>query len=165
MSPNVQIVVNRLLKREGGVKDVGDGAGVTRYGQTKVWLEDFGLTAPGSPEQAAANYAAWMAQTKLDAVVDRDVELGDDVVDLAVNTGTQTAIKILQKALGVLVDGVIGKDTLAMIAFVDPFHLRVEVLARDIEYHGALIEKRPISYAQFAAGWAVRQANKVRSLA
>ncbi len=165
MTPNVQIVVNRVFQREGGVKDVGDGAGVTRWGQTDQWLKTFGLPTPQTIEQAAANYAEWMAQTKLDVIVDKDVELGDDVVDLAVNTGTQTAIRILQTALGVVSDGTIGKDTLAMVAFVNARHLRVEVLARDIEYHGRLITLHPDLYDQFASGWANRAAGKVRSLA
>ncbi len=165
MSPNVQAVIERILVREGGVADVGDGAGVTRWGQTSSWLASYGLPVPTTRAEAAANYARWMSIVHLDVVCDFDLELGDDVCDAAVNEGVLPAVESLQRPLGVGVDGAIGPNTIAAMMKADPHVLRGAVLAEDIQYHGRLIAKAPSQFARYAAGWANRQAEKVRRLA
>ena len=162
---NVQAVIERILVREGGVADVGDGAGVTRWGQTNAWLATYGLPVPTSRAEAADNYARWMAMVHLDAVCDFDLELGDDVCDAAVNEGVLPAVQSLQRPLGVTADGVFGPGTIAAMQKADPHVLRCAVLAEDIQYHGRLIATAPTRFAKFAGGWANRQAEKVRRLA
>lgn len=108
-------VIDRLLVREGGVADIGDGAGVTRFGQTQGWLDKFQLPVPATQEQARQNYRAWLTKTRLDMLPD-DLRFADAVIDYAVNSGEAPAIRALQQAIGLpakLQDGVIGPVTIA----------------------------------------------------
>ena len=95
-------IIRRILDREGGVADVGDGKGVTRWGQTPGWLSDFDLPTPTNEAEAAENYATWLRVTGLERLLQpRADALADTVIDLAVHSGHVTAIKSLQKAVGV----------------------------------------------------------------
>jgi lysozyme family protein len=158
-------VIARVIKREGGVKDVGDGKGVTRWGQTLGWLSTFNLPIPETAAQAAENYAAWIAITGLDAVIgDTADPLADFVIDFAVNSSHIPAIKVLQRALRVKDDGTIGKLTRAAIDRADRFNLALGVLAAQGQYQGGLITDDPEEYARWARGWANRQAEKLLTL-
>jgi lysozyme family protein len=159
-----------LLQREGGIADVGDGMGLTRFGQTPAWLEQFNLPIPETSEQAAENYAAWIAITGLDAVIGDSADtLADFVIDFAVHSGHQPAIRALQIVLGHLkVDGVMGPKTRGMI---DALSVRVglrtkkaaAVLAEEMRYQGRIITSRPEKHV-YAHGWANRNADKLLRL-
>jgi hypothetical protein len=75
-------LIERLLDREGGVADVGDGKGITRFGQTPEWLEQFGLPAPTTRAEAAVNYKRWLDLVKLTVVV----LPGDDLADILLDS-------------------------------------------------------------------------------
>lgn len=166
MTPNVGTVIARIQAREGGVANVGDGQGVTYYGQTLDWLRSHRLPIPDSESAAASNWAAWMTAEHLDAVCAFDLELGDAVCDACVNDGEATGIAFLQEALGVTADGEIGPETLAALGrAASPRGLLVQVLAADARYHGALITKDPAHEAAYAEGWANRLAGKIVRLA
>jgi lysozyme family protein len=167
MTPAVKAVIQRVLLHEGGIADVGDGKGVTRYGQTPDWLATWGLTPPDSPEAAAENYAAWMAKIGLDAVCDTDVTLGCAVTDWAVHSGHVTAIKGLQQALGVTPDGVLGPKT--RHALLAPGNgpawrrLTLGVHCARLEFLGRLLTDHPEKHAKYAAGWLNRMATNLRA--
>lgn len=155
-------IIARVIKREGPPKDIGDGKGMTRWGQTPGWLDQFNLPVPESAAQAAENYAAWIAITGLDAVVgDVADPLADFVIDFAVHSGHIPAIKVLQRALRVKDDGTIGKLTRGAIERADRFNLALGVLAAQGQYQGGLITDDPEEHAQWARGWANRQAAKL----
>jgi lysozyme family protein len=157
-------IIGRILLREGGVADVGDGKGITRYGQTPGWLAQFGLPAPANHAEAADNYAAWLRLTRLDRLIGPQADaLADAVIDLAVHSGHVTAIKALQVSVDVRADGVIGPMTLAAIQ--DRPRAAVRVIAWRIEQQGGLIARDPVRYARYALGWARRNAEHVRGLA
>jgi lysozyme family protein len=117
--------------------------------------------------EAAANYAAWMAKTKLDVVCDADVSLGAAVVDWSVHSGHVVAIKGLQKALGVDPDGRLGPKTLAALGIVEhgaAWRRRVlGVHCARIEFLGRLITDAPEKHARYAAGWLNRMAANMRA--
>jgi lysozyme family protein len=161
-SRNIDAIVDRVLAREGGIADVGDGQGTTFFGQTSAWLADFGLPVPTTRDQAAANYRRWLALTRLDQVCDRDLELGDTVVDFAVNAGVSRAVRGLQSALGVVTDGVVGPNTLAALATADPFGLRCLVIADRIDLLGDYFHDP--SHATFSRGLHHRVSALVRDL-
>ena len=104
-----------ILEVEGGIKDVGDGKGITRFGQTPGWLRQFNLPTPSSPTDAASNYEAWLVKTKLASLKEDDI-LTKVVVTWAVHSGHLTAIRSLQKALRVTTDGIIGAFTKAALS-------------------------------------------------
>lgn len=161
---NVVTVIARILHREGGVKDVGDGKGLTRYGQTPGWLEEHNLPVPHNEIEAAANYTRWMAMLKLDEVCEIDLELGDGVVDFAVHSGHVPAIKALQRMLKVMSDGVIGNETLmALRGSRDKTTLALRFECQRIRYVGRVVTNNPEN-AKYAAGWANRQADRIESV-
>lgn len=159
-------LIARVMAREGGVADVGDGQGVTRWGQTPRWLSHFNLDIPTNAAEAADNYATWMAATRLDRLLADQVDaLADAVVDLAVHSGHVTAIKALQRAVHVDDDGVIGPVTIDAVAIdSDRQAAAATVIAWRMEQQGHLIARRPDKYARYALGWARRNAEHVRNL-
>ena len=164
MSRSRDEIVRRIIDREGGVKDVNDGKGLTRWGQTPGWLTEFNLPIPTNATDAALNYVEWMRVTGLDRLIGAEADsLADAVIDLAVHSGHVTAIKSLQRAIGAAPDGVIGPKTLALI--VDRRVVAADVIAWRLEQQGNLIARDPARYASNAHGWARRNAEHVRRLA
>ena len=134
-------IIADILTAEGGIADVGDGAGVTRYGQTDDWLTMWSLPVPTSAAQAGDNYRSWMARTHLDELSGINLPVAHLVIDSAVNEGLSRAVRSLQGALGVAQDGIIGPQTLTTFAHADPIRI------------GALVaEARWTHYVQLAVG-------------
>lgn len=158
-------LIKRLLDREGDVADVGDSKGVTRYGQTPSWLERFNLQPPRSRAEAAANYRAWIYIIRFHPLLDAGDDLADILLDIAVMSDHPKAVKALQTVVGVTVDGALGPETLAAMASWPRPKLARHVIAWDIQYQGRVITLNPSGRAKFAAGWANRMAEHVRTLA
>lgn len=163
MTPAMTSVIDRILEHEGGIADVGDGKGITRFGQTPQWLEDNGLTVPTTPEQAAANYEAWLTKTGIDAVIEANPIAGYFVADFAVHSGVGTAVKALQRALGVSADGSIGPITLAAIANHRK-GLAQRVLSQRTRFIGTLLASTSPDRRQWARGWCNRLADLIETL-
>ena len=118
-----------VLKAEGGfVNHPRDPGGMTNLGGTRnVWKEwvrhevDEAEMRSLTPELVAPLYKAryW------DACKCDDLPRGVDyaVFDSAVNMGPFRAAKLLQAALGVTADGVIGRATIAAATAADPVEL------------------------------------------
>lgn len=165
-------LIGRVIQREGGINDVGDGKGVTRWGQTQGWLDQFNLPTPETEADAAENYRAWLRLTKLDAVItDRADAFADFVIDFAVHSGHQVAIRAMQQALSkpVAVDGVIGPKTIAQLEFFQGDRdsrqiFAARVLALEIKYQGNLITQDPAEHARYARSWGKRNAEKLWAL-
>ncbi len=149
--------------REGGVADVGDGKGVTRWGQTLGWLQQFNLSTPTNAQEAIANYRKWLDLAGLTPIVEPGDALADILLDFAVMAGHRQAIKTLQAALGVVQDGTIGPQTRAVALTCNRLHTAALVIAGAMEYKGAVITSNP-ARAVDAKGWAARDAQHVRSL-
>jgi lysozyme family protein len=162
MHPNVIRALAQLSKEEGGVADVGDGMGITRFGQTSDWLKRFGFKAPTSVEEANANYLTWMKMFKIDAVLEKSYPLGMVLLDYAVNATEGTAIRVLQTALNALhmhltIDGVIGPMTLTAIDACDNKDVgRRLTIARQRAF---AVQLRSPSQWKFASGWMSRLAD------
>lgn len=159
-------LIRLVMEREGGVADVGDGKGITRYGQTPGWLTQFDFRPPTNPTEAAENYARWLNVTRLDRLIGVVVDdLADIVIDWAVHAGHVSAIRGLQAALGVPVDGVMGDNTLGAVARMDRGVAARRVLASRLEQMGGLISSRPERHARYAKGWLNRIGEQIRRLA
>ena len=164
-------IIDRILEREGGIADVGDGKGITRFGQTPAWLEQFDLPIPTNEAEAADNYAAWLAIVGLDAVIGDEADLlADFVIDFAVHSGHQAAIRALQITLGHLkADGQMGPKTRGAIDALDAVAWRrtavaLGVFGEEIRFQGRMITTQPEKYARYAHGWANRNAGKLLHL-
>lgn len=162
------VVIARVIRREGGIKDVGDGKGLTRFGQTPGWLAQFGLPAPDTPAQAATNYRAWLDLTGLIALCGEADVFVDAVIDWAVHSGHPRAIRSMQAAVQVRPDGVIGPVTRAAIDALGTAGRRAaaaKVVADRVRHSGGLITADPAQYSRNAKGWANRQAEFIEALA
>lgn len=154
-----------ILTDEGGVADVGDGKGVTRYGQTPGWLTQWNLMPPSNAAEAATNYEAVFAKTGVAEVIDRDVATGHALATFAVHAGETAAIKALQRELHVDVDGVIGPETLAALDRADDRVIAHGVVAAYGEHLGASMANTKRDNRVYARGWSNRLGRLIRGLA
>ncbi len=122
-------IIARVIKDEGGDKytcNPADPGGATKWGITIPALTDYrgaSTNAVNKPtaedikaltfDDAVAFYEWLMATTKIGLIQNDLVRYW--VFDAAVHTGRQQATKLLQRALGVKDDGVLGVVTLAAV--------------------------------------------------
>lgn len=164
MTPNVATAIDRILISEGGIADVHDGKGITRFGQTPDWLSANGLPVPTTPLEAAENYATWMARTRIDEVCNFNATVGYLVADYAVHSGERVAIEAFQRALGVQADGVIGPVTLRALTLVEPGKLARKVIAQRMRFIGTLLGSSTKDRRIYARGWLNRLAEQVETI-
>jgi len=161
----IAAIVRRILAEEGGVADVGDGAGLTRWGQTPGWLQQWRLPVPKSEDEAAMNYRSWLEHTNLDALCTTDDVLAQSVIDYAVNSGERVAIAALQRALGVKADGILGPVTMTSLAICNRQKIASLVISDRLILDNGLITDHPDKYAKFGRNWGHRIARQIRRLA
>ena len=145
------IIVEDILKREGGyVNHKNDPGGETKYGIAKRSHpgEDIkNLTKPRAVEIYEEDY--WVP-SKASSLPD---SMMGTYFDMVVNMGQRRAVKILQKACNskgckLVVDGLIGKKTIAASKKIDNSRLKVY----RILFYTDLVERKP-RLADFIVGW------------
>lgn len=160
-------MIDLIIKAEGGyVNDPNDRGGATKYGITQATLNAY-TDSLKLKRVKARDLSLQMARSIYrDRYLPPCVTVNDAVTllifDWGVNSGVRTAIRGLQKILGVEEDGIIGAITNEAIksfclSFVrDKAHLLVAriVDARHCFYAG--IVSRDASQARFILGWARR---------
>lgn len=77
--------------------------------------------------------------------------------DAAINHGWRRVVPMLQRALGVTDDGIIGPVTVAAMHMIDKNDLVMKFLAERIEYFTKLS-----TFTTYARGWMMRCANNLR---
>ena len=156
-----------ILAREGGYVDhPADGGGPTKFGITAATLgawRQLGRTAtPAEVEQLHESEARaiyrheYIVRPGLDAI--ENPVLFAAVLDIAVNHGPTRAVRFLQHALGVKVDGTIGRFTRAALAAEDLRLVYRKVVAERAREYGRIISSDH-KQAVFAAGWMNRLAS------
>lgn len=159
-----------LLRHEGGYVDhPRDPGGATNLGVTLGTARAYQLDVDGdgdvdkddvrllTPETAAPVYREgyWLKCRcdKLPAGVDYMV------FDLAVNSGTNRAVRYLQRAVGAVEDGQIGPKTLATVATRLPSQILFEMMDEREDFYRALP-----TFNTFGRGW-IRRLDEVYTLA
>ncbi len=74
------------------------------------------------------------------------------VFDSAVQHGTKKAISLLQDAVGVTADGIVGPKTTVAVISADPEWLLTRYLLRRARYYAEIIKGNP-SQAKYLNGW------------
>ena len=126
MNANFDISFDRVMQSEGGyVNDPADHGGETNFGVTiGAWGEYLGRAIQPGEMKALTRDAVkpFYKQMYWDKVKGDDLPAGVDyaVFDFAVNAGVARAARFLQRAVGVVDDGVIGAVTLRTVANADP---------------------------------------------
>ena len=164
MTRNMESAIAMIMDDEGGVADVGDGKGVTRYGQTREWLAAYDLPTPATPADAAVNYETVLTSTGIADVIERDLASGHALATFAVHAGERAAIEALQKELGVVVDGSIGPKTLAAFDMADKSAIAHAIVAAYGERLGSALSSQKRDNRQFARGWMLRLGRLIRGL-
>lgn len=138
-----------VLEHEGGYCNVPqDPGGETNYGICKrnyPQLDIKSLTKTSAINIYRADY--WRGYYD-----EMPYAIAAKVFDMAVNMGHSRASKILQKALHITADGVIGKQTLAAVNSADVQTLLDNITKEQAAYYKAIVDKRPASNI-FMAGW------------
>lgn len=171
----VDQIIDGVFEREKGfVNDGADSGGPTCWGITQAKLSG----VRGRPVSEADVRALTQAEARdiyrrdfaamgLDAAPEAAREVFFDIIT---NHGPGNAVRMLQRALGIPVDGVFGKGTRAALAAADGRQLFLNLVAERMEFTGRAISKNlkdddhdgiPDN-TEFAAGWLSRQAGFVR---
>jgi lysozyme family protein len=164
-------IIGGIIKREGGfVDNPADPGGATKYGITLRTLENWrGYKINAADVEALTEAEAWkiyrrryLEDTHIEKIP--NAELRAVVLDAAVNHGPGTAVAMLQRALGVTDDGILGPNTLAAIPYLEPRRVAIRQLAQRARFYGKIIAADH-SQAVFAGGWANRLAELMESVA
>ncbi len=146
-----------VLKFEGGYSDnPRDPGGATNLGITQATLANFrdrSVTKADvkalQPDEVAKiykkNYWNDVACDQLPAGIDLCM------FDLAVNSGAQRAIKILQAALGIKINGILTAHTFEATLQADPHHLISAICQRRLSF----LQRLSI-FTTFGRGWKTR---------
>jgi len=159
MLTNFDDALKMLLKSEGGfVNHPQDPGGMTNLGVTKkVWEEWVGHAVTEddmralTPDKVAPLYKAKYWNKIYGDKLPHGVDLC--VFDCAVNSGVSRAAKLLQRAVGVDDDGVIGNITLMACEAIEPDL----IIQRFSEERLAFLQALP-TFATFGKGWSRRVA-------
>lgn len=161
-SPDFQAALDFVLRHEGGFVDhPDDPGGATNFGITlgtyRKWARRHDRPEPGvddlkaipAPRVAEIYYHDYWCACH---GPDLPTHLAFGVFDMGVNAGPARAIRLLQQALGVTVDGAIGPRTLEAVDArrSDPACFD-DYTARRLTYYGRLS-----TFSTFGLGWARR---------
>lgn len=162
MRENWDNACDRVIESEGGYKLTnipGDRGGQTYAGIARIpnphwegWAYiDRHETPPKELVRSFYKSQFW------DKVRGDQLPAGLDyaVYDLAVNAGTGRAAKLLQRAVGVADDGVIGPGTMAAVAKANPRHALDQFSAAKAAFYKSIVDRDP-SQAKFIKGWLAR---------
>lgn len=150
---------NRVMDHEGRyVNNPKDPGGETNWGVTIATARANGYTGPMrsmTRDQAKAIYKkAFWDRAKADSY---DPAIAFQLFDAAVNHGIGNAIRMLQRAVGVTADGVVGPFTIAAITRKSLPDVLALFNAERIEFYTKLS-----TFEVFGRGWMNRVAKNLR---
>ena len=159
---NFDKAIERVLAHEGGyVNDPMDRGGETNWGVTRNTATSAGYTGKMrdmTRDQAKVIYRArYWAAIKGD---DLPFAVAYQLLDAAVNHGTNQAVKFLQRAAGAQADGLIGAATIAAVKAKPVGQVVNNFLAHRTEFFCSLP-----TFDTFGRGWIRRVAANMRHAA
>jgi lysozyme family protein len=150
---NFESAVNKLLGLEGGYSDhAADNGGKTMYGITEEVARRVGYR--GDMRELPLDLAKQIYKRDYWDAVKADelpAAVRYVVFDAAVNSGVGQSAKWLQRACGVVDDGVIGPKTLAAANGLNSEALRGKLLAQRLRFMASLTD-----WPAFGRGWSRR---------
>lgn len=148
-----QAVKNTLTWEGGFVDDPSDPGGATNFGITQADMP--GRDIRSLSEQDAINYYSEHYWKPLYSQIGSQ-PVANKVFDAGVNIGVGTAVRILQAALGMPVDGVFGPNTLSQVNLRGDQLLTAFKVGLMQHYHN-IVKNNPAEM-KFFSGW-MRRAN------
>lgn len=144
--------------------DLGDGAGITRYGITSKWHfndvphEFFSSMPNDQAYQVAVDFYTEIYCRHLCVVGINSLELAASLVSFAVNETPREAVKELQLVLEVNADGVIGPATIAELNSKDGSVVAKLFRASWADFYHRKAALNPGRDSQWLNGWLRRAA-------
>ena len=158
---NFDIYVFRVLRSEGGYSnDPRDPGGETMWGITLRVARKNGYM--GSMKFLPREMAVSFYETEYWLPIrgdDLPLAIASPLFDAAVNSGPEQAIKFLQRALGVVPDGVFGPVTLAAALAKSPAKVAIESILSRHAFQASLP-----TWPAFGKGWSTRNLQNAREL-
>ena len=154
MNGNFERCLALVLKSEGGyVNNLADPGGMTNLGVTKNTYEAWVNRTVDETEMRSLtpdDVAPLYEHNYWNRVAGNELPVGVDycVFDAAVNLGPSQAIKLIQRALNVVDDGILGEKTLAASHQRDA----AELIEQFSEEHLQLMQTKK-TWATFAKGF------------
>jgi len=155
----VDQLITDLIQREGGYVNLpADRGGPTKFGIAAATLGDWrGLGRAATAEEVRALtveeartiYARRYVQPF--AAIPFD-ELRAHLVDIGVNSGVVTAIKMLQRVVGVTADGVLGERTRLAVSAYPWAMTNAALVAQRVKLYSDLADK-DVTQRGFLRGW------------
>ncbi|MEN6532228.1 MAG: glycosyl hydrolase 108 family protein [Bryobacteraceae bacterium] len=156
-----EAAITVLLEHEGGRLIADDhGRGPSKWGVTLATAREIhpewngGDIARLTAERAAEFYRAQFWERYRIGLID-DQALATKLLDLAVNVGPGTAIKILQRSVGTAVDGALGPKTAEAANGLPAAEVLAEVRELAAAHYRQLAEEHP-NLAACLPGWLAR---------
>lgn len=152
-------IFNRLIGHEGGyVNDPRDPGGETNWGITKRTAQANGyqgsMRAMTREQAYKIYYSAFWLRYQCDKMPDA---VAFQFFDAAVNHGLGNASRMLQRAVNVADDGIIGNMTIAAIKKMAISDVIMRLNAERIEFYCKLS-----TFATFGKGWIRRVAGNLK---
>lgn len=150
---NFDTAIKHVLQVEGDYSDhPDDKGGKTRFGITEAVARQAGYR--GDMRELPLDLAKRIYREEYwNAVRADELPAGVRLVmfDAAVNSGVGQAVRWLQRAVGVVDDGVLGPRTLAAVGALSADSVRMKLLAQRLRFMAGLP-----SWPAFGRGWARR---------
>lgn len=179
-------IIGWVIDDERGLVDNNaDPGGITNFGITIPAYTDYLRATTGNPaakatpediraftEPNAREFYRWLLKSTGIGRI-QNMEVRQFVFDAAVNLGARQAIKLLQRALTLPDDGVIGPVTLAAVPYLDGERLARRIGLEQMEFYGRLASGNLTDAdhdgipdnLEFLNGWLARLARKLRRVA
>jgi lysozyme family protein len=153
------VAVDRVLGHEGGyVNHPEDPGGETNWGITIGTARENGYHADmrsmNRNEAIVIYKRAFWTRNRCDEM---PFAVAFQVFDGCVNHGAGNASRWLQKAIGAVADGVIGKETIAKTNAADPVKVVFNMMAERMTFYTAIKQ-----WDHFGRGWINRMAGNAR---
>ena len=153
-------IIDAIIEREGGYVDhPADRGGPTHFGITITKLREW-----RGVQSVTANDVRMMRRSEAEQIYLSDYirkpgfhlipddHLRNHVIDFGVNSGPGTAVRKLQKIVGVPQDGIIGPQTLNAIRRMGAAKVNNLLMAERIKFIGKIVSSDH-SQAAFINGW------------
>jgi lysozyme family protein len=147
-SQEFRYAVEEVLRSEGGYSnDPRDPGGETNFGISKRAYPSLDIAKLTKDDAVAIYHRDYWLAVKCDQL---PPALGVVVFDAAVNQGVKRAIQMLQSAIGVAVDGVIGPQTISRAKLAPKTALIAFTTERILHYAGLP------AFKTYGKGWVSR---------
>lgn len=152
---NFDQAFDRLLGNEGGyVNDPNDPGGETNWGISKRSYPNVDIKALTREGAKRIYRTDFWDRASMDGY---DPAIAFQVFDIAVNSGIETAVRMLQRASGVADDGHVGPVTIAAVKARSVTDMLMLLIAERLEFWAKLS-----TWDRFGRGWSRRAATDLR---